>query len=68
MLKGTTAGGRTKGDNDVSVVYVDQHDGNDVTYKPPLSGADPGFSQEGFGELFEGILPWENLKLGSSET
>ena len=37
MLQYTIAGGRTKGANDRSFVFVHQHGGDDVTYKLKVS-------------------------------
>ena len=36
MAKRTNAGGRQKGANERSIVYVHQHGGDDVTCKPPI--------------------------------
>ena len=36
MVKCTNAGGRTKGANERSIVFVHQHGGDDVTWKPPI--------------------------------
>ena len=33
MMKGKNAGGRTKEANEICIVYVHQHGGNDVTCK-----------------------------------
>ena len=38
MLQCTIAGGRTKGANKKSFVFVHQHGGYDVTWKPPILG------------------------------
>ena len=37
-VKGTNAGGRTKEANEISIVYVHQHGGDDVTCKPLITG------------------------------
>ena len=36
MVKRTNAGGRTKGADERSIVFVHQHGGDDVTCKPPI--------------------------------
>ena len=41
MLQCTTAGGRTKGANGRSFVFVNQHGGDDVTWKPDICACFP---------------------------
>ena len=39
MVKGINAGGRTKEANEISIVYIHQHGGDDVTCKPPIASS-----------------------------